>query len=120
MIEIPVIVVLEIIFLHFCADFVLQTDKMALNKSSSNMWLGLHCFVYSVPFLVFGLPFALINGILHFIVDYFSSRICKKLWLQERRHDFFVVVGLDQLFHFICLILIYVYLEEIVKWVLTA
>jgi len=95
--------VLIVVWLHFLADFVLQNDKMALNKSKSNMWLGLHAFIYMLPFLLFGWKFALINGVLHFIVDYMTSRGTSKLWAAEERHWFFTLIGFDQAVHLTCL-----------------
>lgn len=46
---------------------------------------------------------AIINGILHFVTDAITSRITTKLWLKNDMHNFFVIVGLDQLVHYICL-----------------
>ena len=57
---------------------------MATKKSSSNKWLLLHVAVYTIPFLMFGWLFALVNGIAHLIVDYFTSRITTKLHKKAR------------------------------------
>jgi len=43
------------------------------------------------------------NGVLHFATDFVTSRITSRLWYQQREHDFFVMVGLDQLIHQITL-----------------
>lgn len=98
--------ILLILWTHWVSDFVLQSDTMAKNKSSSVKWLSAHVVVYSVPFLViFGWKYAVINGILHWIVDFFTSKATTYLWQKEQRHWFFVVVGLDQAIHATCLLM---------------
>jgi len=100
---------LILIWLHFIADFVLQTDEVAISKSKDNKILLLHVVIYSLPFLYFGWLFALINGALHFVTDYFTSRWTAKLWAEEKRHQFFVVIGFDQAIHITTLIITYHY-----------
>lgn len=93
-----------ILTLHFLSDFILQSNWMAQNKSSSNKALGLHIFIYSVPFLLIGWKYAILNGVFHFITDYITSRITKKLWSKGDVHNFFVIIGLDQLLHYTALL----------------
>jgi len=107
---ISIITVIALCFVHFFADFICQSDWMAQNKSSSNKALGLHVVCYSIPFLLFGLKFAIVTGILHFIIDYITSRITKKLWEKKQVHNFFVVVGFDQFLHVVSLLLTYRFL----------
>lgn len=97
--------ILILIWIHFVADFVLQNDKMALNKSKSNKWLGLHALVYGIPLLFFGWKFALFNGIAHFAVDYITSRGTSRLWIANQRHWFFILIGLDQAIHMTILLI---------------
>lgn len=114
---------LSLLVIHFVADFLFQTDSMALKKSTSNEWLALHALVYSACFLPFGLVFALITFVTHFWVDYYTSRCTSKLWFIDlyeseecglmatvkdwKRHWFFVMIGFDQLLHFSILALTY-------------
>jgi hypothetical protein len=88
-----------LIWLHCFMDFFCQTNDMATKKSSSNKWLAIHVLVYSTPFLFFGIPFALINGLTHFMIDYVTSRINKRLWDEKKVHYFFCGIGVDQALH---------------------
>jgi len=100
-----------IILLHWLSDFYLQSDDMAQNKSTSNKWLTIHIGVYMIPFwCFFGWKYALLNGALHWITDWCSSRGSKYFWEKGDTHNFFVVVGADQAVHYLCLILTYVWL----------
>jgi hypothetical protein len=97
--------ILILISWHWLGDFVLQSHDMALNKSKSNKWLAYHVGVYTLTMLVvFGPVFAIINGILHFATDYVTSRKTSQLWADDKTHDFFVWIGLDQAIHMICLV----------------
>lgn len=109
-----VLTVVFLLFVHWFADFYSQTDKMAQNKSTSNKWLGIHCLTYSFILFVasFNLTFTLINGILHFAIDYCTSRVNKKLWAENRVHDFFVSVGFDQFLHVSILIATFFWLAK--------
>lgn len=94
---------------HWVADFVLQTHWQASNKSKNNVALSRHVLVYtailglaSFPLMVGNiawLPFVVGNGALHFATDYFTSRWSSKLYAKQDWHNFFVVIGLDQLIH---------------------
>lgn len=100
-------VLLILVWMHFVADFVLQYDKMAHNKSSSNKWLSIHVAIYTAPFFWFGWQFALLNGAAHWITDYFTSRATTELYKREENHWFFVVIGFDQAIHLTCIFLLY-------------
>ena len=98
--------VLFIIWMHLFSDFFLQTDKMAINKSTSNKWLTYHVLVYVMPFWICcGPAYAAANFVLHFITDFISSRCTSYLWKKNERHWFFTVIGIDQALHMTALIL---------------
>ena len=103
-------IIFTIIWIHFIGDFVLQSTKMALNKWNSLKWLYFHCVVYGIPLVYFGLKFALINVVLHFMVDFVTAKITHHLWEKKEVHWFFVVIGWDQAIHFSCLLLTLRYL----------
>lgn len=101
---------------HYIADFILQNDKMATRKSSSIWWLDLHVLVYMLGIaplgvilfimgrgLTMAIGWVVVNGILHWAVDSITSKINVKLWKEERRHEFFCMIGFDQLIHYGCL-----------------
>lgn len=100
-----------VLFVHYVADFLCQTNWMALNKSKSNLALGAHVLTYSVVMLA-GLHialifhtihwiwlFVLINGLLHFATDYITSRLTARFWVAEQRAYFWWTIGVDQWIH---------------------
>lgn len=103
---------------HFIADFVLQSSWMAQNKSKDLLALTAHVAVYGLCLSIFagaltllGLAqwapmaaFVVVNTLLHFAVDSITSFYSAGLWSEKRWHDFFVLVGFDQLLHFVILI----------------
>ena len=42
---------MHFIYAHLIGDYLLQTDKMALNKKSSHLWCLLHVLSYMIPFI---------------------------------------------------------------------
>lgn len=116
-------VVILISFIHWFSDFHMQTHEMATNKSSSNYWLSMHVLVYTgVTFLFWNffifqpsfhynlLTYTLFVSYIfltHWVTDYITSRMSSKLFAKGLYHDFFVVIGADQLLHLIQLLLAY-------------
>lgn len=110
-----------ILFLHWLADFVFQTNNMAKNKSSSFGWLSIHGVEYlcvmvlglamlhphSASWLHWCLLYAAVNTGWHFIIDFFTSKLSSRLYKQGKIHEFFVVIGFDQLLHTVILIYSY-------------
>lgn len=117
---------LFIILSHWVSDFVLQTHHMSTRKSSSNYYLTLHVLIYTFStimcwslilpligyhittgtvMLSFGLIF-----LTHWVTDYITSRKTSKLYKEEKYHDFFVMIGFDQVLHYVQLFLIFNYI----------
>ncbi len=94
---------IAILLTHLLGDFCLQSDWMAVNKSTKPWILVVHVIVYSTCFLWMGPAYAVFNGSLHFIVDSVTSRLTTKLYKEKKRHMFFVVIGIDQTIHLVCL-----------------
>lgn len=105
--------IIYMLSIHFLADFVFQTDRMAIDKSKSWLILFHHSLVYyAILYFGFGIytkeipPLIFtINFISHFIIDAITSRINSRLWALNKRHWFFVIIGLDQFLHTSILIL---------------
>lgn len=95
--------ILTIVWLHWLADFVFQSHWMASNKSKRLDALLIHIAVYTATLCVLGWRWALLNGALHFITDFVTSRWSSRLWAKGEMHNFFVVIGLDQAIHLTCL-----------------
>jgi membrane-bound metal-dependent hydrolase YbcI (DUF457 family) len=111
--ETKTILILLILFIHWVADFVLQTDEQAKNKSKSFNHLVSHTIIYSacwvslIPWLGWynTALFVSITFFCHTVTDYFTSRLNSKLWQEGKVHNFFVSIGFDQLLHFTQLII---------------
>jgi hypothetical protein len=135
---IPFLIVLN----HFFADFLCQTDKMAVNKSKSIKWLTIHACTYIIAMCPMGLcldhstyghfigwgwgvgsSWLAMNLILHWITDFFTSKLTSYLYLRGEsdptgtfmggsfRHWFFSVIGADQVIHAGCLFFTYQWLS---------
>ncbi len=121
-----------LIFLfHYVADFLMQTEWMATNKSKSLLPLSVHILTYSLvllaclftlnaclwleeplsggaikPFPVKSiLLYVAHNGVLHFATDFVSSKLSSKAFAEGNISKFWAIIGADQLIHQLCLIL---------------
>lgn len=119
------LLILLIFVVHFLADFVFQSSKMATGKSKSLKWLSIHIGVYGLVSLisavfisakfgnyVYGFSWWIVNVALHFVVDYSTSKVTSRFWEQKNMRLFFVMIGFDQLLHNICLIGTYYLLKS--------
>lgn len=99
-----------ILVIHFLADFALQTHEQASLKSTNNEQLFYHVASYSIIWWLVmschgtSLKAAIFTGvtfIMHYITDWCTSRISKKYFDEKDFHNGFVVVGFDQLLHYL-------------------
>lgn len=105
-------ILLIIIWLHFIADFLFQSDWMAINKSKNIKALLVHCIIYTLPFFLFSTPwFWIFVFSSHLIIDGISSKVTTWLHKKNERHWFFVVIGFDQAIHMTTLVLLYNWLN---------
>jgi hypothetical protein len=100
-----------LLFAHWVGDYLLQTNEMASRKAASLKWLTVHVLVYCIPILcvsilLFPVPQALVflavNGVLHWITDFFTSRLAIRYKSNPR--VFHSIVGFDQFIHAACLL----------------
>ena len=128
--------VLGILFMHWVADFVLQTDEQAKGKSTEWKWLLQHTATYSfallamMTFTKIGMhlftdyvvtidmsyriaAFVVITFVFHTLTDYYTSRLNSKLYAKGDIHNFFVSIGFDQWLHYAQLFITYMILF---KW----
>jgi len=124
-------IILYILFWHFIADFVAQTDETAKGKATSIKWLTRHILAYGQHLLYGGIPLLILgitigknwalpiiiyvsfNMVVHWVVDYFTSKQTSRLWAEGKVHEFFVMIGFDQFLHAASLILSYYALMNI-------
>lgn len=129
----PIYIIFSILILHWISDFILQTHDEATNKSSNMEYLLRHTFKYSILMtlsivfimtlsysLIFNIPdydllkydleftvaiLLLITFFTHTITDYFTSRWVKYYFDKYNYHNGFVIIGLDQILHYVQLFL---------------
>lgn len=107
--------IIYILIIHFLADFCLQTSKQATMKSVDKIQLAYHVLTYSIVWFfasyvftgswLLAFIFSIITYAFHYMTDYITSRIGKPYWDAKDYHTGFMVVGADQVAHYIQLIL---------------
>lgn len=94
----------KLMIVHYIADFLLQTRWMGENKSKNILALLSHILVYTISLcLVLPIGLAVANGVVHFLVDFISSRLGGLAYKKGNLYLFWAVIGLDQLLHVLCL-----------------
>lgn len=116
-------IIILILFTHYVADFILQSEYQATRKSFDNKALLLHCLIYSFTFLIpmwiilnsfiSAVVFVIITFVLHFITDFFTSKIVSKKFKNNDlgspipNFGAFSIIGFDQFIHHATLIITY-------------
>lgn len=128
-----IIDIIVILLVHWFTDFVLQSNNQATKKSQSNKpwnyFLAEHCFVYSsvstmIYFYYFYWQGYVIEGdlnvlfifpylyITHYITDWVTSRWSKSYFDENNYHNGFVVIGFDQILHYLTLLLMFLFFKN--------
>lgn len=122
------LIVMAILLNHGFADFLLQNQNMATQKSKSKYWLSIHVLAYMAGMIpiaalvwilsgnvLFGLGWLLANGVAHWVTDFYTSKWTSKLYANQQFYtpnkylkfinfpSFFSVIELDQCIHYACL-----------------
>lgn len=104
---------------HYVADFLMQSQWQATNKSHNIGALTQHIYIYtltmmlmlsSLSFLfqlsiVSLITYVLLNGALHFGTDYVTSKLSKRAFKENNIPKFWAIIGADQMAHNLCLLL---------------
>lgn len=123
----PYFIVLILLIIHYIADYVFQPHRIGANKWNNFDLLTEHVFTYTIIFWFIGtfsavllhlsyndtikvLYFCIITFICHLTTDYFTSKWTHRLYEEQKYHNFFLVLGFDQLLHFTQIILTYYFL----------
>lgn len=101
---------------HFVADFVCQPRSWATKKHEDVTPLiyhvSLYMFMMAVAFgvvavgkipLTLVVLWTLMNGVMHFIVDFVTSKLVHKYSQEGKIGTAIKIIGLDQLLHYLCL-----------------
>lgn len=113
--------IILILVVHFLADFVLQTQEQAEKKSTDTDFLIYHVATYTAVWLFISytmlgtwwkpLIFAFLTFLAHYWTDYCTSRQVKRWFEKKNWHNGFVVIGADQILHYVQLLLTYLLLR---------
>lgn len=112
--------IITIILMHAFGDFFMQGRRLSRLKALELPYLFVHTAIYTSVFIVFspillgltfieGLFYSLINGILHFMIDYATGHF-KVKFLKKDESKYISTIGFDHTIHVLILILTYMYL----------
>jgi len=120
---------LTILMVHWLLDFIIQTDEQAKSKWHSNEALLSHTGIYAggwffaavfmlmsgstdakgnttdAYFIWYALVVAGITFVAHTVTDYITSRESHKYFAKMDTHNGFIIIGFDQILHYVQLYL---------------
>lgn len=77
--------IILLVMCHLIGDYVLQTDFISDSKGKNWYHLFVHCVLYCVPFLIFGIDWRLtIVFTMHILIDPLKARYKKISYLQDQ------------------------------------
>lgn len=114
-------VLLIILLIHYLADFGLQTHEQSKEKYKGGEMLFYHVGVYSLIWffgylfiewnLLNAITFTTITFVTHWVTDLITSNLGRSFWKKEDFHNGFVIIGFDQILH-------YIQLYITIKWLI--
>lgn len=124
-------IIILILLVHWFADFHFQSDRLARSKATSISALTEHIVIYTFTWIIWAFAlfeacsnslgemwikcgiFGGITFVCHWITDYFTSKKVKKLFDMQDFHNGFVVIGFDQILHYVQLFATYIWLRDL-------
>lgn len=111
-------ILITIFVMHIFAGFFLQSKRISKLKAEKIRYLFGHVALYTTVFIILspillgltfmeGLFYSLLNGVLHFVVDFLTGKLKRKFSNNERKRNY--VVLLDYTIHLIILVSTYLY-----------
>lgn len=107
--ELELTILTLLLIKHFVADFMLQRKYQYLNKGTYGhpgglLHAGIHVVgTFAVLFFfidpVLAIKYALIDGAIHYHIDFFKSNVNRKMELQIQHNQYWALLGFDQLLH---------------------
>lgn len=117
--------IVYLIFIHLLADVVFQGNKMDELKHRRLMYLLVHGGIYTLVLAVatqftlmvgltpiLALKFAVFNGLMHFVVDFFTGGWKETAWCKKSNNNLLIVTVADHFIHLAILFISYDYLLD--------
>ena len=112
--------IILLLVMHSIGNFVFKGIKLNNLKRIKILFLLEHVGIYTTVLIILspiflgitfleGLVFSLINGALHFAIDFVTGKF-KNYYLERNEAKYIATIGFDQTFHLIILIATYIYM----------